>query len=121
MSRVNLPIKYQPLDDKGKKNIFRNLLRNLDDDGVSSKRTILEWLDDEESDAMQKFKSLNGRQIRNVLFSATRMAVERESAKLELEDIKKLAGVMDKFEQDIRVDMELSRQRNEPGLAYNQP
>jgi hypothetical protein len=115
MSRVNLPIKYRPLDDGGKKSIFLNLLSNLDDDGVTSISSIKDWLKDEEL-AMQKFRSLNGRQIRNILFSATRLGTGTGSGKLELEDIKKLTDVMEKFAQDISTDMKLQRARNETNV-----
>jgi ATP-dependent 26S proteasome regulatory subunit len=119
MSRINLPIKYPPLDYERKKKIFHNLLNNLSNDGVTSKPEIFNWLDDDESEAMQKFESLNGRQIRNLLFSATSIAAEQDSAKLELEDIEKLAGVMHKFQEDIRADMEYARRVNEPRAEYN--
>jgi hypothetical protein len=58
---------------------------------------------------------LNGRQIRNILFSAARMTSEQEGGKLSLDAIKQLTQATKRFAVEIHAEQEASRAKNEPG------
>ena len=48
--------------------IFSNCIDQIHKDNISDKDDLERWLDEE--DAKEWFDALNGRQVRNVLFSA---------------------------------------------------
>ncbi|KAH7128015.1 hypothetical protein B0J13DRAFT_143063 [Dactylonectria estremocensis] len=112
MSRMNLAIRYPDLNDEQKKRIFLQFLGQLDEDSTTDRARIEQWIRDE--DTREQLDGLNGRQIRNILFSAAKMTSEQEGGKLSLEAIKRLAQATKRFAQEIRADMEASRVKNEP-------
>lgn len=112
MSRMNLAIRYPDLNHEQKKRIFLQFLGQLDEDSTTDRARIEQWIRDE--DTREQLDGLNGRQIRNILFSAAKITSEQEGGKLSLEVIKRLAQATKRFAQEIRADMEASRVKNEP-------
>ena len=113
MSRINLAIRYPDLSYEQKKRIFLQFLDQLDEEATADRAKIERWIRDE--DTQEQLEGLNGRQIRNILFSAAKMTSEQEGGgKLNLEAIKNLAQATKRFAHEIQADMEASRVKNEP-------
>jgi hypothetical protein len=112
MSRINLAIRYPELSHEQKSRIFLNFVDQLDEDATADLAKIEAWIKDD--DTREQLDGLNGRQIRNILFSAAKMTSEQEGGKLNLGAIKQLAQATKRFAQEIRADMEASRVKNEP-------
>ena len=111
MSRVNLAVKYPELSHAQKKKILLNFISQLDDTATTDRSRIESWIRDE--DTREKLEGLNGRQIRNILFSAARMTLGEEEG-LSLKSIERVAQATKRFAQEIHADMEASRVKNEP-------
>lgn len=112
MSRINLAIRYLPLSNSQKKTIFTNFLNDMDPETIENRAQIDEWIRDE--DTWEMLEKINGRQIRNILFSAAKMASEKQGGKLTMENIRQLALATRKFSLEINTEMEASRIKNEP-------
>lgn len=112
MSRINLAIRYLPLSNEQKKTIFTNFLNDMDPETIEDRARIDEWIRDE--DTWEMLEKINGRQIRNILFSAAKMASAKQGGKLTMENILQLAMATRKFSFEIHSEMEASRIKNEP-------
>ena len=113
MSRINLAVRYPELSHEQKRKIFLHFVHQLDEEATADLPKIEAWIKDE--DTREQLDGLNGRQIRNILFSAARMTSQQEGGKLSLEAIKQIAQATKRFAQEIHADMEASRVKNEPG------
>lgn len=110
-SRVNLGIKYKNLSKEQKLGIFTAFLDSVDkEDQIDDKEGIVRWFKGEEAD--DSFENLNGRQIRNVLFSAASLAL-KENVPLKREHIEQMAGITHRFNEDLKDVVNLSRAKNE--------
>ncbi|MCJ1383606.1 hypothetical protein MMC17_006720 [Xylographa soralifera] len=118
-SRVNFAITYKNLDDKQKKNIYQNFIEQLTHDNCQDRNQLLKWLDEEDNVEAPPFKRLNGRQIRNVLFSAASVASGESDGRLKLEHIKKILRETQKFQEDINNMVEMARKEAEVDYARN--
>ena len=119
-SRVNFAIKYKDLDDKQKKAIYKTFIDQLTDDNTTDKQQLLGWLDDDEQTEEyggSPFKELNGRQIRNVLFSAASIAQGDSDKRLRLDHIRKLLRETTNFVKDMEYMVQIAR--GEAEVAYS--
>ena len=119
-SRVNFAIKYKDLDDKQKKAIYKTFIEQLTDDNTTDKQQLLGWLDDDEQTEEyggSPFKELNGRQIRNVLFSAASIAQGDSDKRLKLEHIRKILRETTNFVKDMEYMVQIAR--GEAEVAYS--
>lgn len=119
-SRVNFAIKYKDLDDKQKKAIYKTFIEQLTDDNTTDKQQLLDWLDDDEQTEEyggSPFKELNGRQIRNVLFSAASIAQGDSDKRLKLDHIKKILRETTNFVKDMEYMVQIAR--GEAEVAYS--
>ncbi|KAK9413711.1 hypothetical protein SUNI508_11654 [Seiridium unicorne] len=109
---LNIAIKYPELSPNRKSDIFLHFVNQLDEESVLDKERIHAWIKEEEG--REEVSGLNGRQIRNIVFSAARMSAVQEGGKLSLAAIKQLTQATKKFLLDIQADMAASRVKNEP-------
>ena len=107
-SRINLAFKFDDLDNEQKKKIYMNFIKSLNSDSAEKSR-LEKWIDDEDSQEEYNFKSLNGRQIRNVLFSAATLG---DSQKLTLKNVKEILKHTISFNKDIESLMQNARKEN---------
>jgi SpoVK/Ycf46/Vps4 family AAA+-type ATPase len=112
-SRVNLGIKYTDLTFDQKKKIFQQFIKEVKDDQIEDRQRILDWFC-EDSEASDWFESLNGRQVRNVLFSAASLAL-KDGECLKLEHIETMAKSTAKFQESLRVVVQNARIKSEAG------
>lgn len=112
-SRVNLGIKYKDLSMDQKKKIFKNFINQIDEGKISDVEHFLGWLDDN-PDANDWFEALNGRQVRNVLFSAASLAM-RDGGVLKVEHVQKMAKATWQFQDSIKVIVQEARRKAEVG------
>ena len=98
-----------------KESIYLKFIHQLTDENTQNKQQLLKWLDDEELKEDPPFKALNGRQIRNVLFSAASLAQGEPDKRLKLEHIKKTLKETVKFQTDINNMIESARREAEVG------
>ncbi|KAK6221587.1 hypothetical protein LQW54_001359 [Pestalotiopsis sp. IQ-011] len=92
--------------------IFENLLGQLTDDYLEDKRGIINWFKEDE-EAYKWCERLNGRQIRNVVFSAASLAGIREDKKLTLKEIKTMLRETYKFHDHLESVTLAAREKNE--------
>ena len=92
--------------------IFQNLINQLSEDSVQDKEAIVEWFETEK-EAIKWRKNLNGRQIRNVVFSAASLAGRSDKKKLKLEDIRTMMEATYDFYQYLESVTQTERARNE--------
>jgi hypothetical protein len=112
-SRVNLGIKYGDLSMEQKRRIFDDFISSIDEEKIDDRQGITHWFKtDPEAD--EYFESLNGRQVRNVLFTAGSLAL-KDGDCLKLEHIKNMAKNTHKFQESLRVVVQTSRAMNEAG------
>jgi SpoVK/Ycf46/Vps4 family AAA+-type ATPase len=112
-SRVNLGIKYKDLSMNQKKQIFSNFIDQIPEDGIDDKEELERWLE-EDTDAVEWFETLNGRQVRNVLFSAASLAL-RDGGMLKLTHIRKMAKATWQFQDSIKSIVQEARRKAEVG------
>jgi SpoVK/Ycf46/Vps4 family AAA+-type ATPase len=112
-SRVNLGIKYKDLSTAQKKKIFSNFIDQIHEDNIGDKDDLERWLD-EEDDAKEWFDALNGRQVRNVLFSAASLALN-DGGVLKVTHIKKMAKSTWQFQDSIKSIVQEARRKAEVG------
>ncbi|KAL8791720.1 MAG: hypothetical protein Q9195_005657 [Heterodermia aff. obscurata] len=113
-SRVNLAIRYNSLSDEQKKAIYRNFVNQLNEDNADDKEDLLQFVEDAEDES--PFRLLNGRQIRNVLFSAASLAQAEPGKRLRREHIEKILKETIRFQQDTQNMVNLTRQDAEVGF-----
>lgn len=91
-----------------------NLINQISDDLVENKHDIFRWIREDE-EAASRFSSLNGRQVRNIVFSAASLAGNRkdEEAVLRLDDIKKMLDETVNFQQHLQELTKAARDKNE--------
>ncbi|RYP12448.1 hypothetical protein DL765_007347 [Monosporascus sp. GIB2] len=113
-SRINLAIKFEDLTERQKTSIFRKLVNQLEDDYVENKRDLLYWMEHDE-EASRSFSKLNGRQVRNIIFSAASLAGNRGTGHdvLKLADIKKMLDETVDFQKDLYELTKAAREKNE--------
>ncbi|KAF4536406.1 26S protease regulatory subunit [Lasiodiplodia theobromae] len=110
-SRVNLGIKYDDLDREQKIRIIDNFLKQLQDENVERRDEIREWFNDNE-DGREQIKFLNGRQVRNILFSAASLATQ-DGMRLSLKHIQKMTKATFLFHDSIKTIVDDARRRAE--------
>ena len=113
-SRVNLAIKYNSLSDEQKKAIYRNFVKQLNEENTDDKEDLLRFVEDTEDES--PFRLLNGRQIRNVLFSAASLAQAEPDKRLRRVHIEKILKETVKFQQDTQSMIDTARQDAEVGF-----
>ena len=118
-SRVNFAITYKNLDDKQKRNIYVSFIDQLTDDNCKDKQQLRKWLDEEDNVEASPFKRLNGRQIRNVLFSAASVASNEGDGRLKLDHIRKILRETQKFQEDVHNMIEMARKEAEVDYSRN--
>ena len=112
LSRANLGIKYEKLEFEQKKEIFKQFIGSVENEKIEKKDDMIEWLSTQ--DAIDWFKPLNGRQVRNVLFSAASLGSPDD--KLHKKDIELMAKITFKFQESLRLEMEKCTRHNEVGI-----
>ncbi len=112
-SRVNLGIKYKDLSMEQKRKIFTNFIDQIDEDNIDDKAELENWLK-EDTDAVDWFEALNGRQVRNVLFSAASLAMS-DGGVLKLSHVKKMAKSSWQFQDSIKSIVQEARRKAEVG------
>ena len=116
-SRVNLAIKYNELRDEQKRKIYCNFVRQLKPENTHDIGELLRYVESEEDES--PFKLLNGRQIRNVLFSAASLAQAEPDKLLRLSHVEQILKETVKFQQDTQNMVDAARQDAEVG--YRRP
>ncbi|KAF1994266.1 P-loop containing nucleoside triphosphate hydrolase protein [Amniculicola lignicola CBS 123094] len=114
-SRVNLGIKYSSLTLTQKQTIFSNLISQVPESKIDDPEEILQWFKDD-ADALEWFEQLNGRQIRNILFSAGSLGM-RDGECLRLEHVRMMAKHTAKFQGDLKAVVQLARSKAEAGRS----
>jgi SpoVK/Ycf46/Vps4 family AAA+-type ATPase len=112
-SRVNLGIKYKDLSMEQKKKIFTNFIEQIKEDQIDDKEELERWLE-EDTDAAEWFEALNGRQVRNVLFSAASLG-QHSGGMLKVTHIKKMAKSTWQFQDSIKLIVQEARRKAEVG------
>lgn len=112
-SRVNLGIKYEDLDRDQKQSIFDQFLDQLPDENVEGRERIRDWFREDE-EAREWVKALNGRQIRNILFSAASLAV-KDGGVLKLDLVKRMTKSTALFHDSVKTIVEDARRKAEAG------
>ena len=115
-SRISLAIKYNNLNDKQKKKIYCTFINQLDEDNAYDKNELLEYVNNEDEES--PFRLLNGRQIRNVLFSAASLAQAGPDKRMDISHIKKVLSETVKFQQDIQAMVDTARGEAEVGFNH---
>jgi len=101
-SRVSLAVRYNPLTQELRRQIWLNFINRLDPLEAEAKTQLLERLDD-----IQEWE-INGRQIRNILGMAQSIALAKEKRRgaLRFSHVEKVANetlrFQDYFEEDYR-------------------
>jgi AAA+ superfamily predicted ATPase len=113
-SRVNLGIKYKDLTSDQKEKIFNNFIDQLKDENVQSKKKLKNWFRQEETADL--FEQLNGRQVRNVLFSAASLATNEDEGILKESHIRKMAEATEDFQKSVQNLLDEARKTAEVGF-----
>ena len=118
-SRVNFAIRYKDLDDRQKREIFLNFIRQLTDENTYDKQELESWIDGNGllESGESPFESLNGRQIRNVLFSAASIAQNDRDKRLKLTHIEQILKETTNFVKDMEYMVQIAR--GEAEVAYS--
>lgn len=115
-SRINLAVRYPELDDLQKRNIYENFVKQLRYDNAD-KAELMKWIEDRERDREPPFRNLNGRQIRNVLFSAASLAAGRGGdGRLRVSHVKQILRETKSFQEDVQRHHDAERRRAEIGV-----
>lgn len=117
-SRVNLGIKYTNLTMRQKQSIFLQFINTIPEDMIDDKEEIREWLMEDGGEVNELLEPLNGRQVRNVLFSAGNLA-QKDSDVLRLKHIKTMAEHTAKFQGDLKAVVQLARSKAEAGQPWD--
>lgn len=118
-SHVNFAIRYKDLDDRQKREIFLNFVRQLTDENTYDKQELESWIDGNGlfESGESPFESLNGRQIRNVLFSAASIAQNDRDKRLKLTHIEQILKETTNFVKDMEFMVQIAR--GEAEVAYS--
>jgi len=112
LSRINLPIRYQDLNEEQKVRLFRYFLDQLDEDRIENRDTINKHI----AEYGVGF-NFNGRQIRNIVSSALGLArndaKDRGNGKLALKYLKKMIRITYEFEEQLEGNRIAQRSNNE--------
>ncbi|KAF9870783.1 hypothetical protein CkaCkLH20_11682 [Colletotrichum karsti] len=113
-SRINLAVQFADLKEKQKINIFSNFIDQIPAAFVEEKRKILHFLTDDD-EAANRLSELNGRQVRNIVFSAASLAGNRQDPDnvLRLEDVKRMLDETWNFQHHLRELTKAAREKNE--------
>ena len=114
-SRVNFAINYQKLNDNQKKVIYQTFIKQLKEDDVHNLQSLVDWPKSDDWETNTPFERLNGRRIRNVLFSAASFAQTEGDRKLKLDHIKKFEKETTAFDNDTHNILETARAAAEVG------
>ncbi|KAI9666537.1 MAG: hypothetical protein M1821_004473 [Bathelium mastoideum] len=115
-SRINLAIRYPELDDPQKRAIYEGFVKQLKHDN-SDKAQLMKWIDELERDREPPFRNLNGRQIRNVLFSAASLAAGRNGdGRLGVYHVRQILRETKRFQEDVQRHTDAERRRAEVGV-----
>jgi SpoVK/Ycf46/Vps4 family AAA+-type ATPase len=112
-SRVNLGIKYNNLTMVQKQCIFSQFIDSIPEDMIDDKEGIVRWFK-EDPDAIEWLEPLNGRQVRNVLFSAGNLA-QKDGEMLRVDHIQTMAKHTARFQGDLKAVVQLARSKAEAG------
>jgi len=116
-SRINLGIKYGDLDRLQMQEIFDNFLDQVPEENVQEKRAIKTWFR-EEDEAREWTNALNGRHIRNIIFSAIDLA-KADGGRLTLDHVRKMAKATYMFYDGVKSMVQNAREQAEVGYrAY---
>ncbi|PVH93368.1 P-loop containing nucleoside triphosphate hydrolase protein [Periconia macrospinosa] len=110
-SRVNLGIKYINLSMQQKQSIFKQFIDSIPPDKIDDKEAIEAWFAE---DSEEWLEQLNGRQVRNVMFSAGNLA-QREGECLRREHVEIMAKHTAKFQADLKAVVQAARSKAEAG------
>lgn len=114
-SRINLAVRYNNLDDKQKKRVYLNFIDQLNEENTENIAQLKAFVENDEEES--PFKLLNGRQIRNVLFSAASLAKGDDAKQFRLSHIEQVLKETVKFQTDIQVMIDTARQEAEVGYS----
>lgn len=112
-SRINLGIKYADLERAQLQKIFDNFLDQVPEENIKEKEAIKMWFR-EDDEAREWTKALNGRHIRNIIFSAIDLA-KVDGGRLTLDHIKKMTRTTHAFYDGVKVIVQTARERAEAG------
>ncbi|GLI81005.1 hypothetical protein PoHVEF18_009374 [Penicillium ochrochloron] len=110
-SRVNLGIKYDDLDREQKLAIFNNFINQVPKDNIDDKERIQNWFKND-TDAKEWTKFLNGRHIRNIVFSAVALA-RQDGGILKVAHVKKMTKATYMFYDSVKSIVENARLKAE--------
>lgn len=113
-SRINLAIQFSDLKERQKMNIFTNLINQLPRGLVEEKAKLMSFLTNDDETAI-RLTELNGRQVRNIVFSAASLAGNRSEPDnvLKLEDVKRMLDETWNFQHHLRELTKAAREKNE--------
>ncbi|KAH7333227.1 P-loop containing nucleoside triphosphate hydrolase protein [Rhexocercosporidium sp. MPI-PUGE-AT-0058] len=108
LSRIHVAIQYRDLNAEQQVKIVNNFLDNI----ITNKNIENRDFIDREIPKLFKRSRLNGRQIRNILLSASLMARSNQS-KLKLVDIEYLKNLTEDFQESLKDLTRTKREKNE--------
>ncbi|CAI6341094.1 unnamed protein product [Periconia digitata] len=111
-SRVNLGIKYNNLSMEQKSAIFSQFVGSIAEEKVENRDELESWFRDE---AEEYLEQLNGRQVRNVLFSAGSLAQREPGGVLKKEHVESMAKHTARFQGDLKAVVQAARHKAEAG------
>ena len=115
---MNFAITFKNLSEVEKRNIYRTFIGQIDEEKLENRQALLNWVDGRQfTDDQGPFKRLNGRQIRNVLFSAASIAQQDGSGRLRIEHIEDILRQTVRFQEDVESMMEKAREKAEVGIS----
>lgn len=116
-SRVNLGIKYTSLTPKQKQQIFRQFIEEIPEENIDNREEIIEWFT-EENEGHEYLELMNGRQVRNVLFSAANLA-QKQGGVLKLKHVNDMAKHTWRFTNDMKAVVDAARKSAEAGQSMS--
>lgn len=116
-SRINFAITYKNLNEEQKKKIYLNFIKQLNAENTHNHQSLLDWPESEDWEEDPPFKKLNGRQIRNVLFSAVSIAQgDSGDKRLKKAHIMQILKETNNFQTEINSMIEMARREAEVGF-----
>ncbi|KAK2734956.1 ATPase [Colletotrichum kahawae] len=113
-SRINLAIQFENLKEEQKIAIFDNLINRIPEKYIENKSSLRRYLQDND-EAASKFDDLNGRQVRNVVFSAASLAGNRPQGEnfLRKSDVERMLNETWNFHRHLHELTKSAREKNE--------
>ena len=101
-SRIHYAIRFGHLDSSSIKNVWSFFGNQLDESNCAEghKDKVMNWFEENAKDALTS-SQFNGRDIRNLFFSAQLLALAKDDKKLTLEDIKDVYKSTTEFRRDL--------------------